>query len=129
LAPTPSPPAPPQPPLPPFPEIYRGRGYSKSGWYFELAGTGEYTIRALPRLFFMVDTRADNYRSAAGGSGSKGINKAKTRPRDTNMAYFNALAKVGYALAFKCKPIGCAFSKHPVAARIGRPVLGDLEAL
>ena len=123
-----------QPPLPPFPEIYRGRGYSKSGWYFELAGTEEYTIHALPQVFFLADTRADNYRttataSASGSSGAgKGVNKAKTRPRNTNMAYFNALMKA-YGVGFDCRPMGCWFTRHPVPGRVGRPRLDELEPL
>lgn len=123
-----------QPPLPPFPEIYRGRGYSKSGWFFELAGTGEYAIRALPEVFFLVDTRADNYRAPAGGGSEgggrhKGIDKSKTRPRASNMAYFNALMKA-YGLAFGCRPAGCWFTKNaPAPARVGRPRLDDLEPL
>jgi hypothetical protein len=124
-----------QPPLPPFPEIYRGRGYSKSGWFFELAAPEEYTIHALPEVFFMVDTRADSYRFGGGSGGGGGanddapkINKAKTRPRATNMAFFNALMR-SYGVAFDCRPAGCWFTRAPVPGRVGRPRLESLEPL
>jgi len=117
-----------RPPLPPFAEVIRGRGYSKSGWFFELAGPGEYAIRALPRLFSLVDTRADNYRAPGGGAGGK-INKAKTRPRATNMAFFNALMKA-CGVRFECRPAGCWFTRNAAAPqRVGRPRLDQLEAL
>lgn len=91
-------------------------------------GTGEYTIHALPQLFLLVDTRADNYRAAAGGAGAGRVNKDKTRPRATNMAYLNALVRE-LGLGFECRPAGCWWSKHPVHARVGRPKLEELEPL
>ena len=102
-----------QPPLPPFPEIYRGRGYSKSGWYFEIVGTGEYSIAVLPELYLLVDIRDDDYRS--GGT-------AITRPRAQNKRYFdNLMREMG--IGFECRPRGCTFTKHFISRFVGRPRL------
>ena len=62
-------------------------------------------------MFLLVDIRDDDYRSG---------DAAVTRPRAQNQRYFNSLMRE-FGIAFECNKRGCAFTKHPLSDRVGRP--------
>lgn len=55
-----------RPPIPYFSEAYRGRGYDKSGWYWELFHGAEYRGRVIPGQFIFMDTSLDDWRDDSG---------------------------------------------------------------
>jgi hypothetical protein len=75
-------------PVPLFDTFYRGRGFSKSGWYALHGATGAFKYTVLPEVYFFVRTDLDEYRHG-GGLGMGG--NARPANRRENVMYFREL--------------------------------------